>query len=312
VEGQPYAVPEQLWIRLLERAVAVMRQGDTARARQVAAEAFSSAAAQGQADLPVRFEPMMVTMLGDLVPGGAVAPQAARLSMLGRFAISDRSGDRSPPPGLPQLLVALVALRSAVPVDEAIEMLWPDVDAQTGRSRLRNLLNRVRERSGLVIERSGELLALADGVEVDALVFDRLADGALAAPVADRCGLARHALSQWSGELLPEHRYVDWLAGHRERLRRRYVRLLDEVISDSIERGELDDAIRHLELAIECEPLDEARHVQLVSALVRQGRRGSARAAVVEAMRVADDLGVPHSDELSDLAALLATGDASP
>jgi DNA-binding SARP family transcriptional activator len=200
------------------------------------------------------------------------------------------------------LLVALVALRPAVPVDEAIELLWPDIDPQIGRSRLRNLLNRVRERSGLVVQRVGDLLTLADGVEVDAQVFDRLADAALAAAPGDRCGLARHALSQWSGELLPEHRYVDWLAGNRERLRRRYLRLLDEVIKDSIERGELDDAIRHLEQAIECEPLDEARHVQLVTALVRQGRLASARHALSDAQRVADELGVPHSAELRALA----------
>lgn len=299
IEGTPRAVPSQLWIRRLERAVACLRQGAPDRAASAAADAFRLAAEQGLPDLPQRIEPWMVAQLARVLPESANTAPPVRVGLLGRFSITDPTGDHTPPPGQPRALVALVAVCGGLRVDEAIDQLWPDVDLATGRSRLRNLLNRIRERSGPVLGRDGDLLVLGDRVDVDTVVFERLADAALRAEPVERVGLARHALAHWAGEPLPEQRYEAWAAGPRERLRRRHLSLLDVVIDDALLVGDLDDAIRHLEAAIEAEPLDEARHVQLVQALVRQGRRSVARRAVVDALRVVESLDVEPSDELA-------------
>ncbi len=279
IEGTPYAVPEQRWIRLLERAVAVKRSGDLDRAGELAAAALQAAADQGQPDLPGRFEPRLLHLVADLLPTNSSPPESGRrISVLGRCRVTDHSGDISPPPGQPMALVALVAVRGGIDIDEAIDLIWPEIDPSTGRARLRNLLNRVHDRSGEVIRRDGARIVLADPVEVDAAVFEQLADEALAAAGPDRCGLARHALAHWSGELLPDQRFDDWTLGPRERLKRRHLSLLDIVIEDSISRDDFDDAVRHLELAIEHEPLDEERHVRVVEVLLRQGRRAAAAA----------------------------------
>ena len=299
IEGMPYAVPEQRWVRLLERAVAVKRSGDLVRARHVAEAALASARDQGQPDLPARFEPRLVDLVRDLFDAGAGLPTSIkRVSLLGRFGVSGTSGDISPAPGNPTTLVALVALRGRVDVDETIELLWPDIEIGTGRARLRNLLNRVRDRTGDLIEREGTHLVIDGAAEIDAAVFERLADDALSAAGPDRCGLARHAVAHWSGELLPGLRFEDWTTGPRERLKRRYLSLLDIVIDDAVTRDDFDDAVRHLELAIEQESLDEQRHVRIVEVLLRQGRRTAALRALDRAQRVADDLGVESCLEL--------------
>ena len=141
---------------------------------------------------------------------------------------------------------------------------------------------------------------------MDAIAFERAAVEALAAPEAERGGLARTALSRYSGDLLPADRYAPWAAEPRERLRQRYLELLDTLAADARERGDLDEAVRLLERGIAAEPLDEARHLAAAELLLRQGRRGAAGALVDRAAAVREDLGLVASPRLERLRA--ATG----
>jgi DNA-binding SARP family transcriptional activator len=215
--------------------------------------------------------------------------------------VTDGARDVTPPPGRPSLLVKLVAARTTMTNDEVIDILWPDADLAAGRARLRNLLNRLRTNCRDVVTRRGQSLVLAAGVEVDASRFEALAAAAMSARPAERVGLSRHALSLYPGELLPGDRYEDWVIAIRERLRRRYLALADLVADDAIERGDLDDAIHLLDAAIAAEPMDESRYVKAASALIRQGRRGTARDLVDRAVRLADDLGLRLGVELLGL-----------
>lgn len=299
IEHTPRSVPHQRWIRLLERAVAVRRSGDEPEAARLLSEAFRLTADLGLPDLPQRIEPWLLAQLDDVDDHAERTAPPTRITLLGRTTIVGATGDLTPPPGLPRSLVALVASRRTIASEEVIEVLWPDVSADTGRSRLRNLLNRVRERAGTVVVRDGDLLVLGDAVEVDIFAYERLADAALAATPAERVGLARHALAHWHGEPFEEHRYEAWAAGHRERLRRRHLSLLDIVVEADLADGNLDDAIRHVEAALAVDPLDEDRHVTLVAALAQQGRRGAAHTALAEALRVCAELGVAPSTALA-------------
>jgi DNA-binding SARP family transcriptional activator len=223
-----------------------------------------------------------------------------RLRLLGGFELTG-DGIGTPPPGRAATLVKVLALRRTLTVDQAVDLLWPDTDPATGRARLRNLLERVRRSSGPIVERRGDAIAIADDVDIDAVRFDRLTAEALAAPAERRAGLARQALVAYRGELLPADRYEDWAAAPRERLQRSHLALVELVAADAESRGDLDEALRLLDVAMEAEPLDTSRHVRAARALLRQGRPTAAGDLVRRAVAQELDLGVRVSPELQAL-----------
>ncbi len=310
LEGAPFAVERARWIRYALRALAAHRRNDRDAARTFAEQAMIEADSIGIHDALATHEPWIAHQLATILPPQTVAATGSsgvRIQLLGGFAVTDGVRDITPAPGRPSLLVKLVATRGTMTNDEVIDILWPEVDLAAGRARLRNLLNRLRTHSRDVISRQGESLVLASGVEVDATRFELLAAAALNGRPAERVGLSRHALSLYPGELLPGDRYEDWVIAIRERMRRRYLALADLVADDAIERGDLDDSIHLLDGAIAAEPMDEARYVKAASALIRQGRRGTARDLVDRAVRLADELGLRLGVELIGLRDELAT-----
>src|SRR5690606_30315962 len=80
-------------------------------------------------------------------PDAPTAAPTYRCRLLGRFEV--RLGDRdvTPPPGVLASCVQLVALRGGLHVDELLEDLWPGVEPTRGRTRLRNVLARIRRAS---------------------------------------------------------------------------------------------------------------------------------------------------------------------
>ena len=253
--------------------------------------------------------------LGLAVEGGSQAAasvageheRAHLITLLGGFAVAADGRPLEPPAGRPSMLIKALALADgSLALDEVIELLWPDVDGPTGRRRLRNLLNRVRASCGELVGRDGDALVLAPGTDVDATLFERAAVAAAAADEGARPGLARTALARYAGELLPADRYEAWATAPRERLRRRYLELLDLLAEDAVERGDVDEAIRLLDRAQEAEPLDEDRYLRAAELLLFQGRRGSARALVERASAVREELDLGPSQRLERLRAATA------
>ena len=117
-----------------------------------------------------------------------------------------------------------------------------------GRRRLRNLLNRLRASCGELVLREDRALVLG-AAEIDAAGFERAAEAAIAGRRQARPGLARTALARYGGELLPGDRYEAWATAPRERLRRRFLELLDLLADDAVDRGDVDEAIRLLDRA---------------------------------------------------------------
>jgi len=305
LDDAPFAVVRSRWLRRLLRAYAAHRRGDTAMAQRMVDETFSEAAAIDQPDLPMRHEQRLVAALAQYRPH-AVDPVVLprRLILLGGFTLFGPNGDDvSPPPGHPATLVKLLALRSTSTVEEVIDSLWPDADVSTGRSRLRNLLNRIKSVSGDVVIRTADSLRLDPSIDIDVTTFESLAAGAFAADAGERPGLARLAAAVYTGELLPGDRFEDWAAARRERLKRLFLALVDLLATDAEQRGEFDEALRQLDLGIASEPLDETRYVRAATMLIQQGRRVTAAEVVRRAVAVLDDLGVAPSTALGELIA---------
>ncbi len=299
VDDSNFAVQRNRWVRRLLRAQAALRRGDVEATRRYAEEAVRELDRLGDLGLLWRTEPRLAATLAEFLPSREGRADAGwTVSLFGVFGVEVDGVDRTPAPGHPSNLVKLLALRGPVPVDEAIEFLWPEVGASAGRARLRNLLNRIRDRSGDLVIRRGGSLCLADGATVDVTRFEELARAALAAGGAERVGTARRALGLHRGDLLVGDVYADWTVGHRERLRRLHLSLVDVVVDHALGLGDLDDALALLDTAIAAEPLDERRYLVAADALDRQGRRQQARAVLDRAVEVLGSAGVPIGAEL--------------
>jgi ATP/maltotriose-dependent transcriptional regulator MalT/DNA-binding SARP family transcriptional activator len=307
--------PQERWPLLLMRANAARRRGDPL-AGALAAEAFDACRDLGHPQGPLVRERDVAEALLPLAVEAGSAAATALLSGAGRLAVGLlggfelRRGGRGVelPPGRPAKAVrAVAAAGGRLHAEELLEILWPEADLEAGRNRLRNLLSRLRVAAGDVLVRDQEVVMLAPGFGLDAALFESQARSALAAAAGgdttSGVGLARSALALYRGDLLPDDRYEAWAAGPRERLKTRFVELLDLLADDAERRDEVDEAVRFLRRATEAEPYDESRYVHVAELLVSQGRTGSARVVLGRARAALDELGLDPSPHLASLEA---------
>ncbi len=324
------APPRERPLRLLTRAASARRRGDTVRADRLLDEAVAASREMGDPMRLERREPELLAIVrggttrevvpaiavdhstrgdhpedpasGGSAAGGEVGSAPVSVRMLGRFEVTGAGNDLTPPVGRAATIVKVLALRGAVTAEAAIDLLWDDCDPDTGRARLRNLLNRVRSASGPIVERSGDLLRLAAGLEVDVDRFERAAARVGDTDPSGRVGAARAALAIYAGDLLPGDLYEDWAASARERLRRQHLALVDLVARDALEHHELDEALRLLDIGIDAEPYDVWRYRAAAEALRTQGRAASAAALAARGLRATGELGLPADPVLVALA----------
>jgi len=296
------------WQRLLLRAAATARTGGAAAAVTASALVRESRRLVTEMGDPHRLERREPELLSLAAPraGPVSQPSTTTVTLLGRFAVERDGIDVSPPSGRPAALIKVLALQRTLSIDAAIDLLWEESDLDTGRARLRNLLNRIKAASGELVVRRDETLTLAPGLTVDAQRFEREATAALASLPETRAGLARLALAWWTGELLPGDPYADWATLPREQLRRRHLALLDLIAEDAIARGDLDEADDLLEASITADPLEEMRYVRLAQALIAQGRIRQANRVAEQGAAICADLGVEPGDDLAQVLSRLA------
>ena len=307
----------EYWRITLLRAYAAFRRGDRG-VGALAARAFEEAARLGQPQLPlIREGPITEELLGLAAETGLPAALALEatalpvsLSVLGRFAVT--RGGRAVPmtAGQAVQLLKLVAVAGGrVPADRAIEALWPEAGREAGRNRLRTVLNRQRAEAGEVIAREGDSLMLAPEVRVDLALFEAEGRRALALGLAEPAlavAIARSAIARYRGDVLPDDPYAEWAALPREHARRTMLELLDLCADAAAERGDLDEARRVIELAIDLAPYDDARYLRAATALLKQGRRGAALTVVRRARAALAELGLPPPDQLLALEKAIA------
>lgn len=148
-------------------------------------------------------------------------------------------------------LVQVLALADGhrLPRDQAIEALWPHLNADAGAANLRKAAHHARQAFGDpqgVVLRGGQVQLLPKRpVETDVERFEREDDPAL-----------------YRGELLPDALHETWTQAPRERLRARYLVLLRRA-----------DALEQL---VEADPTDEPAYRELMKRELERGSRPGA------------------------------------
>ncbi len=202
-------------------------------------------------------------------PGTRVDYAPWEITLLGSFSVR-RYGE---PVSLPLSLAAqglkIVALHEKIPVEELVELLWPDAAPGVGTRRLRNVLWRVRAASGELLERDDNFIRLAQDAMTDVGRFRQLGEEAIRrdTPPETAGRLAREALLLYRGELLPGDRYADWAAGYRESFARLHIQLLDLLLDEAVSHEHLQEALALLDRLIDADPYEENHYLRAAELL---------------------------------------------
>lgn len=213
-----------------------------------------------------------------------------KLRLIGTPALVAAGGSSVPLERKDAAMLAVLALDGATARDTLAAMLWPDVALKTANVSLRQRVFRLRKRSGHELVRTGEAIALADGVAADLTAAGAPAETLL------------------SGELLGGFSYADcatladWVRLQRERWRARRRDALTAAASGHEARGELARAIELTQHVVAEEPLSEHVQRRLMRLHYLRGDRAAALQAFESFERMLkDELGVRPDRETLEL-----------
>lgn len=215
-----------------------------------------------------------------------------------------------------QVLKYLVCERTRVVlVDEIAEAIWPRAEGAAVASaryaihRLRLKLEPRRsahEAPAFVISRGSGYVLDRDRVWIDVDDFERaISEGQAAMTRLDAAFATRHlerAMSLYAGPLLADEPYAHWADDERNRLSYMASSALRVLTTLARERNDNADALRHLQRAVELDPLDNALHRELIQTLLADGRRSEAKRRYENfARRLQRDLGERPDFDLRSL-----------
>jgi DNA-binding SARP family transcriptional activator len=217
------------------------------------------------------------------------------------------------------VLKYLIAMRGhPVGSDELLEAFWPQPGGTPAATNVRQAVHALRDRlesdrerqapSRYVAGRRGGGYELAPGaVIVDADVFVAAAEAGLTALRDGDAGRAEAALARaaslYRGDFLVDEPDADWAVAERDRLRTLAGRVLRALAGLHVRAGELDAASENLLRLADLEPLDVDAQRQMLTLLMRRGRRTEAtRRYEVVCRRFRRAFGEEPSFELAELA----------
>jgi len=260
-----------------------------------------------------------------LRPGGASAgrpDERLRIRALGSLQLevggAVLEGDwLSHRPG--QVLKYLIAHRGRpVSSDELLEEFWPQPGGSPAATNVRQAVHALRDRlepdrarqapPRYVIGRRGGGYELAAGlVPVDADAFAAAAESGLIALREGDVARAEVALGRaaalYRGDFLADEPDAEWAIPERDRLRGLAGRVLRALAGVCLRAGEFDAATDHLLRLADLEPLDVDAQRQMLTLLLRRGRRSeAARRYAVISRRFRRAFGEDPSFELAELA----------
>ena len=203
--------------------------------------------------------------------------QPFRVSLLGRFSLTDERGLDVPIANGVQRLLALLALRDRVVHRASVAgVLWPDVTESHAHASLRSTLARTPDAVRSVLSVSGSEIALVDDVEVDVrdalALAQRLLDEVTPAP-SDAVGA--DAIAMLSCDLLPG--WLDeWVVPEAEEWRQLRLHALEALVDRLIAASRFSDAAGAALAAIKAEPLRESAHAALIRVHLAESNQSEA------------------------------------
>ncbi len=214
-------------------------------------------------------------------------------------------------------LVKLLALAGGHRLhrEQAMDALWPNLDPDAQANNLNVAASRARQAlaaagapEGTFIVRAGETLVLGppEAVQID---VERFETAVAAAHHGDDPSALRAALALYTGELLPDEPFEDWIADRRATLRTDLLSLLDRLGRLSVVRGETGDAIAAYERLLAADHAHEEAHVALMRLYAQTGQRGRALEQFDRLTATLDhELGVKPDRAAHDLAESIRSG----
>jgi DNA-binding SARP family transcriptional activator len=179
------------------------------------------------------------------------------LRLLGvfRFECSAPGTVSVPPTG--QRILAYLGLHGHATRTVVAGMLWPDVSEDHAQGSLRTALWRLRRGRQPIVETHGEVLALADAVQVDVQAFTQTALLLVNSPGALGDELPLDLLSR--GDLLLGWD-EEWVLIERERLRQLRMHALESLSALLLGRGHHGLALEAALTCVGMAPLRESAH----------------------------------------------------
>jgi DNA-binding SARP family transcriptional activator len=239
----------------------------------------------------------------DPIPSAEPVQSPFALATLGAPTLRGRDGQI--PVGLgsgkPLALLCFLVVRGEVRRDEALALLWGDVEEERARNAFRQALHRLRLALGddvVVGDRQVLRISAEHHLRADVAEFERAID-------EDRLD---DAIALYGGDFLDgfdvgSHAFDQWVEGERARLRAQCASAAERAAQKAMAEGRVDDATAALRKLLIVAP-SESRTRSLQSMIDRLA--ASSDAASLAAKRA----GAPLLDHATELARLLAIWNA--
>jgi len=226
------------------------------------------------------------------IPQGGGAPETIRIWLLGGFKVSVGSrsiGDEEWHLRKARSLLKVLALSPGHHLhrEQAMELLWPDLDPEAALNNLHYALHIARRTlepgalakgtaaSRYLRLRSEQISLCPDSpLWADVEAFEEAGTVARHAPLEPAA--FRVAIDLYSGELLPEDRYEPWVEERRAEQRELYLSLLLELATLYEQRKEFELGIEAFGRMVAEEPTHEAARVGLMRLYALSGQRREA------------------------------------
>jgi ATP/maltotriose-dependent transcriptional regulator MalT/two-component SAPR family response regulator len=204
-----------------------------------------------------------------------------------------------------ELLMALIAFGgSDVSEDKITDVLWPEADGHAAHSTLTTTLSRLRQMVGnekAVTFRDGKATLDSSLIWIDAWAFERLSDRAeilwkdagdrsIASIAGEAARVTMMALNLYKGAFLAEEPWP-WIFTLRERLRRKFHRLVTRMGDYLGQTEQLDNAIELYEKAIDTDDTVEEFYRRLMLCYRRASREAEAGAVYRRCCRILATIG---------------------
>ncbi len=260
------------------------------------------------------------TDVSELIGGLATPP--LRIYCLGEFRVF--AGNREIPEtrwsSRNALLLfkhlALFGGRGFIHRDFLIELLWPDEDIDKTTKRFHVTMNHLRRmlepwlsrgKVSSYVRKSGTAyrLHLGFGGFTDVDRFERSCEAAEnETDPQNAVTMSVEAEKMYKGDLLPssEDLYIDWIIQERERIKSRYLRLLNRIMDSMEGRKDFENCVRYAEKYLRADSFAENIYRRLMGFHAFLGNNAEAARIYLKCKKLFfDELGLPLSEETEKL-----------